>query len=121
MLVGLSTTTILLSSHFHQGESDRAAGKKSPVVRLGTKRASQVLMGLILSTYLIVFVSTLLHILPLLASFSILASVPLANNIRKLVAKNHDKPELIRNLKFRSAKWHLAFQLSLAVGLLVGV
>ena len=33
--VGITTTIILFCSHFHQIEGDMAAGKKSPLVRLG--------------------------------------------------------------------------------------
>ena len=36
-LVGLTTTAILFASHLHQEEGDRAAGKMSPVVRLGVQ------------------------------------------------------------------------------------
>lgn len=43
VLVGLTTATILFCSHFHQMAGDKAAGKKSPIVRLGsTKRGLQV-------------------------------------------------------------------------------
>uniref|UniRef100_M8BME8 Putative 1,4-dihydroxy-2-naphthoate octaprenyltransferase n=1 Tax=Aegilops tauschii TaxID=37682 RepID=M8BME8_AEGTA len=37
ILVGLTTTLILFCSHFHQIEGDRAVGKMSPLVRIGTK------------------------------------------------------------------------------------
>ena len=43
VLVGLTTATILFCSHFHQMAGDKAAGKKSPIVRLGsTTRALRV-------------------------------------------------------------------------------
>ena len=43
VLVGITTAIILFCSHFHQLEDDRAIGKMSPVVRLGTTaRAVQV-------------------------------------------------------------------------------
>lgn len=43
VLVGLTTATILFCSHFHQMAGDKAAGKKSPIVRLGsTARALRV-------------------------------------------------------------------------------
>ena len=42
-LVGLTTATILLCSHFHSIDTDRAAQKMSPLVRLGTpQRGAQV-------------------------------------------------------------------------------
>lgn len=42
LLVGLTTTSILFCSHFHQIEGDTAAGKMSPLVRLGTQRGYEV-------------------------------------------------------------------------------
>ena len=42
-LVGLTTTAILFASHLHQEEGDRAAGKISPVVRLGVRNAVEAL------------------------------------------------------------------------------
>lgn len=42
LLVGITTTTILFCSHFHQIEGDRAHGKMSPLVRLGGEKATQV-------------------------------------------------------------------------------
>ena len=41
-VVGIAVTSVLFCSHFHQIEGDRAAGKMSPLVRLGAARALQV-------------------------------------------------------------------------------
>lgn len=43
IILGISTTLILFCSHFHQVEDDLAAGKYSPIVRLGTQRGAQLL------------------------------------------------------------------------------
>ena len=43
IIVGITTTLILFCSHFHQVKDDLAAGKLSPIVRLGTERSAQVL------------------------------------------------------------------------------
>lgn len=42
VLVGVSTSAILFCSHFHQVKGDLAAGKRSPIVRLGTETGAQV-------------------------------------------------------------------------------
>lgn len=42
VLVGITTTVILFCSHWHQIEGDIAAGKMSPLVRLGTANACKV-------------------------------------------------------------------------------
>ena len=39
---GLTTTTVLFCSHFHQIEGDSAAGKQSPLVRLGSETGCKV-------------------------------------------------------------------------------
>lgn len=41
-LVGVTVTSILFCSHFHQIEGDRAAGKMSPLVSLGPDNGMQV-------------------------------------------------------------------------------
>lgn len=41
-VVGITTTVILFCSHWHQIQGDIAAGKMSPLVRLGTARACKV-------------------------------------------------------------------------------
>ena len=40
--MGLTTTSILFCSHFHQIEGDIAARKMSPLVRLGTRHGYEV-------------------------------------------------------------------------------
>lgn len=42
MIVGASTTAILFCSHFHQIQGDLAAGKMSPLVRLGARNGYRV-------------------------------------------------------------------------------
>ena len=42
--VGVTVTTILFCSHFHQIDGDTAAGKMSPLVRLGPVNALKVRM-----------------------------------------------------------------------------
>jgi 1,4-dihydroxy-2-naphthoate octaprenyltransferase len=42
VIVGATTTSVLFCSHFHQIEGDTAAGKLSPLVRLGPHRGYQV-------------------------------------------------------------------------------
>ena len=42
VVVGITTTVILFGSHWHQIQGDIAAGKMSPLVRLGTANACKV-------------------------------------------------------------------------------
>ena len=42
VLVGTTVASVLFCSHWHQIDGDRAAGKLSPLVRLGPDRALKV-------------------------------------------------------------------------------
>ena len=42
-IVGMATTLVLFCSHFHQVSDDIAAGKRSPIVRLGTEGGARLL------------------------------------------------------------------------------
>lgn len=50
-LVGLTTTAVLFCSHFHQVDGDRAAGKRSPVARMGTAAAATTLAAAVAAFY----------------------------------------------------------------------
>ncbi|MFM6755743.1 MAG: 2-carboxy-1,4-naphthoquinone phytyltransferase, partial [Dolichospermum sp.] len=45
IILGIVTSLVLFCSHFHQVADDMAAGKKSPIVRLGTETGAKVLVG----------------------------------------------------------------------------
>ncbi|XP_031255578.1 2-carboxy-1,4-naphthoquinone phytyltransferase, chloroplastic-like isoform X2 [Pistacia vera] len=64
LLVGLTTTLILFCSHFHQVEGDRAVGKMSPLVRLGTERGSVVVKVAVQTLYSLTFALGLSRALP---------------------------------------------------------
>ena len=61
-LIGISTSIILFCSHFHQVEDDLAAGKRSPIVRLGTQLGSQVLMVTTILFFALIVLFSLLGI-----------------------------------------------------------
>ncbi|MBV6628097.1 MAG: 2-carboxy-1,4-naphthoquinone phytyltransferase [Rivularia sp. (in: Bacteria)] len=99
LIVGITTTLILFCSHFHQVEDDLAAGKLSPIVRLGTLRGSQVLKWLTVSIYALIFIFWLWGIFPLWTLLSWF-SLPFAAKLCNHAEQNHDKPLEISNLKF---------------------
>ena len=51
VIVGIATSLILFCSHFHQVKDDIAAGKRSPIVRLGTAKGAQLLNWITGSIY----------------------------------------------------------------------
>ncbi|GAB4541676.1 MAG: 2-carboxy-1,4-naphthoquinone phytyltransferase [Pleurocapsa sp.] len=116
-IIGISTSIILFCSHFHQVEDDLAAGKRSPIVRLGTKRGSQVLMLLTASIYLITIFLAIAGFLPWL-TLLIFASLPFAYRLVDHVAQHHDFPEKVSNSKFIAINLYFVSSLLLIVGLI---
>jgi 2-carboxy-1,4-naphthoquinone phytyltransferase len=109
-----TTCIILFCSHFHQAADDLAAGKKSPIVRLGTARGALVL------TYSLVGVLVLTCALVALGIWSpwmllTLGSAPFALDLINHVRLNHHQPEQVRNCKFIAVKFHFVSGLLLAI------
>lgn len=117
-IVGISTSIILFCSHFHQVEDDLAAGKKSPIVRLGTAKGSMVLTGMTVSVYAI---TAILVFLGLLNPWSLIifASLPFAYQLVNHVKQNHNFPEQVSNSKFIAINFYLASSFLLILGLII--
>ncbi|MCS7031480.1 MAG: 2-carboxy-1,4-naphthoquinone phytyltransferase [Gloeomargarita sp. SKYG116] len=77
LAVGCLVTGIIFAHHFPQVEDDRRAGKRSPVVKLGSYRASRIYPWVVLPAYALVLAGVLLGILPMTA-FVFGLSFPLA-------------------------------------------
>lgn len=116
-IVGISTSIILFCSHFHQVEDDLAAGKRSPIVRLGTAKGAQVLTLATASIYLLTVSLVIVGILPLL-SLIIFASLPFAYQLVSHVNQNHAFPEKVTNSKFIAINLYLSSTLLLILGLI---
>ncbi len=112
--VALTTSIILFCSHFHQAEDDLAAGKKSPIVRLGTALGAEVL------TYSLVGVLVLTCGLIALGIWSpwmliTFGSAPFALQLINHVRTNHADPEKVKNAKFFAVKFHFTSGILLAI------
>lgn len=116
-VVGLTTSTILFCSHFHQIEGDIAAGKRSPLVRLGAARGTRVLALVVAATYAAAAAAAAAGALPPLALLCALASVPAARALVRFAEENHTVPERVAPLKRYAIKWHVAFAAALVAGL----
>ncbi len=118
VIIGLTTSLVLLCSHFHQVEDDMAAGKRSPIVRLGTRRGAQGVVlgcGIVL---LIIPLAVLGGYFPdwtLLTLFSSVSAVRLGRH----VLKHHDQPAKIFNAKFYAIGFHFWSGLLLSLGLVL--
>jgi len=103
--IGITTSIILFCSHFHQLEDDLAAGKRSPIVRLGTKRASQLLPWLLVIVFAITALGIGLGYFPLPTGLVFL-TLAIALKLTNFVTKYHNQPVEVSNCKFIAVSWH---------------
>lgn len=118
-IVGIVTSVILFCSHFHQVKDDVAAGKRSPIVRLGTKRGAQLLPWLCGSIYALTSLFVLLGNFPIW-TLLVFASLPLALKLSKHVLENHNQPDKVSNCKFIAVGLHFFSGLLLGLGFILG-
>ncbi|MER3491949.1 MAG: 2-carboxy-1,4-naphthoquinone phytyltransferase [Mastigocladus sp. ERB_26_2] len=116
-IVGIATTLILYCSHFHQVKDDLAAGKRSPIVRLGTQRGAQLLSWFTASIYALTLVFVLTAIFPTWTLLS-WVSLPFAIKLCRHVQQNHHNPEQVSNCKFIAVAVHFWCCLLFGVGFL---
>nr|AUG32329.1 1,4-dihydroxy-2-naphthoate octaprenyltransferase [Paulinella longichromatophora] len=112
----LATTLVLFCSHFHQVEEDYIHGKYSPVVRLGTNRASALIPWFISLTLAFEWWPILTGIWPLTGFLSALG-LPAGINLIRLLQNHHGNPKLIANSKFLALRFQALNGLGLALGL----
>ncbi|WP_353929512.1 2-carboxy-1,4-naphthoquinone phytyltransferase [Okeanomitos corallinicola TIOX110] len=99
VIVGIVTSLILFCSHFHQVEDDIAAGKRSPIVRLGTAKGAKVLVWFTAIIYPFILLFVVLEFFPvwtLLSFFSLIFAFKLCRH----VLANHHLPDQVSNCKF---------------------
>jgi len=115
VIVGITTSLVLFCSHFHQGADDLAAGKRSPIVKLGTARAAQLLPWMSGSIFGLTLLLILIGIFPIWTAL-IFLSLPIAVKLSKFVGEFHDRPERIKNCKFIAVGLHFFSGLLLGMG-----
>ena len=120
ILIGITTTLVLFCSHFHQVTDDFKAGKRSPIVRLGTWRGAQILTaacGFVLVTALGAIVTGGLPLTALL----LIGSLPSAVKLCRHVLRFYDQPERVSNAKFFAIHFHFWSGALLTSSLLLSV
>jgi len=115
IIVGITTSLILFCSHFHQVEDDLAAGKRSPLVRLGTAKAAQLLVWFGGSIYGITFLFVVLRVFPVW-TLLLFATLPNAIELFRHVLQYHSQPEKVSNCKFIAVSLHFWSGLLLGLG-----
>lgn len=119
IIVGIVTSIILFCSHFHQVKDDVAAGKRSPIVRLGTKRGAQLLPWLCGSIYALTSLFVLLGNFPIW-TLLVFVSLPFALKLSKHVLENHNQPDKVSNCKFIAVAMHFFSGFLLGLGFIFG-
>ncbi|XP_050106005.1 2-carboxy-1,4-naphthoquinone phytyltransferase, chloroplastic [Malus sylvestris] len=119
LLVGITTALILFCSHFHQIEGDRAVGKISPLVRLGTERGSGVVKWAVTGLYVLTFTFGLSSALPFTCIFLCCLTLPIARLVVSYVEENHNDKQKIFMAKYYCVRLHSLFGTALAAGLVV--
>lgn len=118
VIVGIATTLILFCSHFHQVKDDIAAGKRSPIVRLGTAKGAQLLVWFTASIYPLTLLFVLLGISPAWTLLS-WVSLPFAVKLCRHVQENHNQPDKVSNCKFIAVALHFWACLLLGLGFML--
>lgn len=118
VIVGIATTLILFCSHFHQVKDDIAAGKRSPIVRLGTQKGAQLLIWFTASIYPLTLLFVLLGISPAWTLLS-WVSLPFAFKLCRHVQENHNQPNKVSNCKFIAVAVHFWACLLLGLGFMI--
>ncbi|MDB9527352.1 2-carboxy-1,4-naphthoquinone phytyltransferase [Oscillatoria sp. CS-180] len=120
IIIGITTSLVLLCSHFHQVEDDIAAGKRSPIVRLGTWRSAWLVPGCCGIVLLLIVFAVIGGYFPLWTIIS-LASVVSAVRLSRHVLKHHNAPEKVFNAKFYAIGFHFWSGVLLSLGLVLPV
>jgi 1,4-dihydroxy-2-naphthoate octaprenyltransferase len=115
IIVGIATSLILFCSHFNQVNDDAAVGKKSPVVRLGSKRSAQLLPWICGSLYGLTLLFVILRIFPVW-SLLILGSLPFAIKLCRFISSHYHQPEKLTYCRFIAVALHFWSGLLLGLG-----
>ncbi len=119
VIVGIVTSLVLFCSHFHQIKDDIAAGKRSPIVRLGTQKSAQVLVWFTASIYPLSLLLVGLGVFPIWTLLS-WVSLPFAFKLCRHVLENHDLPDKVSNCKFIAVTVHFWSCLLFGTGFMLG-
>lgn len=118
IILGISTSLILFCSHFHQVEDDLAAGKRSPIVRLGTAKGAQILPWICGSIYALTGLFVALGVFPLITLLTFI-TLPVAIKLCRHVSSYYNEPMKVSNCKFIAVSLHFWSGLLLGLGFIL--
>jgi 1,4-dihydroxy-2-naphthoate octaprenyltransferase len=100
-------------------DEDAAHGKRSPVVRLGSPRAADLVPWFVAGSLALQWAPVLLGWWPLTALLGAIG-LPPARALIRLLRDHHDQPERIGGSKFLALRFQALNGLGLAFGLALG-
>lgn len=103
--------------YFSQIDGDWEVGKISPLVRIGTKRGSEVVRCGVIALYSLVPTFAALKTLPLTCAFFTLLTLPIGKLLINFVQENHNDKVKIFMAKYYCVRLHASFGVALALGL----
>ena len=118
IIIGITTSIILFCSHFHQVTDDVTAGKRSPIVRLGTERGARWLTWATQGVFVLLIGLVALKLMPL-ATLLMLISFPIARKLCRFVSTHHAEPTQVSSCKFIAVALHFWSGLLLGFGFIV--
>ena len=104
-LVGLTTTAILFTSHFHQEEGDAAAGKKSPVVRFGLPKCIDLLRRGVLFHHVLASLLAFNGWLPIMGAVGVFIAMPLSIGVSSFAARHVETPAELFRTKYGAVRF----------------
>ncbi|XP_016501392.2 2-carboxy-1,4-naphthoquinone phytyltransferase, chloroplastic [Nicotiana tabacum] len=116
VLVGFTTSLILFCSHFHQVEGDKAVGKFSPLVRLGTQAGSRVVKVGVAALYSGMLLLGLTQTLPFTCIILCALTIPVGKLVVSYVENNYEDKAKIFMAKYYCVRLHALFGVALAAG-----
>ncbi|KAG8073790.1 hypothetical protein GUJ93_ZPchr0006g44109 [Zizania palustris] len=119
ILVGLTTTLILFCSHFHQIDGDRAVGKMSPLVRIGTETGSRLVTLGVVTLYVLLAAFGMSKSLPSACTVLCALTLPVGKWVVDYVLKYHEDNSKIFMAKYFCVRLHAMFGMALASGLVL--
>jgi 1,4-dihydroxy-2-naphthoate octaprenyltransferase len=120
VIIGVTTSIILFCSHFHQVADDLAAGKRSPIVKLGTMQGARWLTGATLGVFILLVGFVVMGGLPPFSLLMVL-SFPVARKMYQFVSTHHAEPATVSRCKFIAVEFHFWSGLLLGFGCLLAV
>jgi 1,4-dihydroxy-2-naphthoate octaprenyltransferase len=119
IVIGIVTSLILFCSHFNQVEDDAAVGKKTPIVRLGSRRSAQLLPWLCGSVYGLTVWFILLQWFPVW-TLLVFVGLPYGLKLCRVIKSHYHQPERLTYCRFIAVSFHFWTGLMLGLGFMLG-